>query len=416
MKSSWWAVVVCLALFPGFSEASDSNSINLVSRPVGFVRITISAGEQRLVSLPFHAFDPAVASIFSNQLSESDAILKWNPELQAYEASNFTLEAGEAAWIENKQDSTQAVYLLGAVNLDDEHSIVFQPGLNTYGYPYSIPPTNGAVFGSGEWAQSDEVVVWTEQRPYADVFPQNDDPPQITGLSVTEEGKAVTLTIEPYGTSLDVYYKDVSEGAMGFSNDWKIAEADIPIIGKKTVQWTDRGNEERSAPCEVRARYYMVGLSDVDMDGNGIPDSRQQFMYGEAVQNGIVQKSEGERTAEDADYVDGCGLMAETNNLEAGQSVSNGITMVNVGRIIYVDKKNGKDSFTGKSKATPKKTIEGGMAVVQEGDRMVIKEGFYREDLKIAGRDIKVMIDGDVKMVGRPAVSYPIPISGVSTN
>ena len=334
MRRSWWAVVVCLALFPGFSEASDSNSINLVSRPVGFVRISISSGEQRLVSLPFHAFDPAVSSVFSNQLAKSDAILKWNPELQAYEASNFTVEVGEAVWIENKQDSTQSVYLLGAVNLDDEHSIVFQPGLNTYGYPFSIPPTNGTAFGSGEWAQTDEVVVWTEQRPYADVFPQNDDPLQITGLAVTEEGTAITLTIEPAGASLDVFYKDVSDEPMEFSNDWKIAEADIPIIGKQAVQWTDRGSEDRPAPCEVTARYYLIGRSDVDVGSSGISDAQEQFVYGVNPQSGIVQEPEGEITAEDADNADGGGILTETNILETGQSISNGTTMINATRII----------------------------------------------------------------------------------
>ena len=198
-------------------------------------------------------------------------------------------------------------------------------------------------------------------------------------------------------------------------NDWKIAQAELPTIGKKRVQWTDRGDDERLPPGEVTARYYLVGLSDIDMDGDGIPDSRQRFVYGKTVEVGLVQEmTEGVS----ADYADGYGVIAGTNVLKAGQTLSNQPpAIMAAGRIIYVDKKSGKDSFSGKSKATPKKTIGGGIAVVQDGDRMVIEEGFYREDLKITGRDIKVRIDGDVKMVGHPPVSYPMPVSsGVSTN
>ena len=66
--------------------------------------------------------------------------------------------------------------------------------------------------------------------------------------------------------------------------------------------------------------------------------------------------------------------------------------------------------------ATPKKTIRSGLAVAQDGDVVVIKGGHYMEDLNIAGRDVSVVIDGSVNMVGSLPVSYPTPISGVSTN
>ena len=73
--------------------------------------------------------------------------------------------------------------------------------------------------------------------------------------------------------------------------------------------------------------------------------------------------------------------------------------------VIYVDQARGNDSLTGRAgvasgKHGPKKTVGKGMAAVDE-DRahtLVIKTGTYNERLNISGKNVRVVIDGKVKL------------------
>ncbi|MBU0716511.1 MAG: hypothetical protein KJ964_14235 [Verrucomicrobia bacterium] len=74
--------------------------------------------------------------------------------------------------------------------------------------------------------------------------------------------------------------------------------------------------------------------------------------------------------------------------------------------IIYVDQVRGNDTFTGRAPAIsgkkkgPKKTVHKGMAAVDAdgASMMVIKSGTYNENLNIKGKNVKVVIDGNVKL------------------
>ena len=104
---------------------------------------------------------------------------------------------------------------------------------------------------------------------------------------------------------------------------------------------------------------------------------------------------------------------AAMTNREPPQALS-------VGRVIYVDRNRGNDSFSGRAVVPaggdgPKKTIRAGLsAAVEPGDVMVIRGGKYEESLNAAGRDIHIVIDGHVDLRGvsqPPAEDYLEPTS-----
>ena len=71
--------------------------------------------------------------------------------------------------------------------------------------------------------------------------------------------------------------------------------------------------------------------------------------------------------------------------------------------IIYVDQVKGNDNLTGyacdvSGKHGPKKTVRGGLSVAETKDTIVIRSGHYNENLNISGKDVKVFIEGKVKL------------------
>jgi len=77
---------------------------------------------------------------------------------------------------------------------------------------------------------------------------------------------------------------------------------------------------------------------------------------------------------------------------------------------IYVDARNGSDSFTGRRSSRgadvqgPKRTLGGGMGALGETRNLVIRDGDYAEALDVRGRDVRVKIEGSVRL-GAPAAS-----------
>ena len=73
-------ILLAVSAAQPITVASETNT---VSKPAGFVRLTIPTNSEILVSIPCHAFDPAVNSLFSSQLtgatneSMADTIRKW---------------------------------------------------------------------------------------------------------------------------------------------------------------------------------------------------------------------------------------------------------------------------------------------------------------------------------------------------
>ena len=360
----WLLLLLCFSTMAGAD--------NIVSRPVGFVRIAAPPNKSVLTSIPFYAFKNSIDEVLKGQLTGAtnealaDRVIKWDPQLQEYESafkaggtsnplidghwfrndvdwvtSGLSLNPGEAFWIENRQTMTQSVLLAGFVVLDDVSSVLLYPALNLFSYPFSSKialnsarlAEDGAVGAAvmtnadrvtesvlnrtfwllhdtnspnhGKWLDGDSLVAneelllgrgywyngvgidkfaWKESRPYADVFPADEQPPVVTAMTLGSDGSEVTLTIATYGSTgemLEIYYKDVSPtGSLDTVNDWILAAKDISSAGHTSVQWVDDGAGGRGRVDSVFARFYLVGRGDIDSDSDKLPDSREMFVYG----------------------------------------------------------------------------------------------------------------------------------------
>ena len=360
----WLLLLLC------FSTIASAD--NIVSRPVGFVRIAVPPNKNVLTSIPFYAFKKSIDEVLKGQLTGAtnetlaDRVIKWDPQFQEYESafkaagtsnplvdghwfrndvdwvtSSLSLNPGEAFWIENRQTMTQSVLLAGFVVLDDVSSVLLYPALNLFSYPFSSKialnnarlAEDGAIGAAvmtnadrvtesvlnrtfwllhdtnspnhGKWLDGDSLVAneelllgrgywyngvgidkfaWKESRPYADVFPADEQPPAVTAMALGSDGSEVTLTIATYGSigeMLEIYYKDVlPTGSLDTVNGWILAAKDISSAGHTSVQWVDDGAGGRGRIDSVFARFYLIGRGDIDSDGDKLPDCRETFVHG----------------------------------------------------------------------------------------------------------------------------------------
>ena len=359
-----------LAWFPSGASAQTSN---IVSAPVGYVRIVVPGNSQVLASMPFNAFNPDINTVIHSQLTGAtnqtvaDVLLQWdtaaqsytnaykaantgNPSYDGYWFSSFTnwtlsdmqFGSGQAFWIQSRQSAAQTVYLCGNVVLDSSRSTILGQGLNLAGYPFSTAAqiTNtalctGEAFAGTNAIAADMIQVWdvpsqsyigygfsasdflwhyttnwsgsaaadyfglgqgfwysrlpayaydwTETRPYANLFPNNTNPPMVTAMTVNTNADELTLTISADGApgeTLEVYYKNQVGNELFSSLNWQIAETNIPVNGQTSVTWTDSGSADRGKIDTVYGRYYLVGRGDIASDADGIPDARKMFVYG----------------------------------------------------------------------------------------------------------------------------------------
>jgi len=138
---------------------------NTVSRPVGILNATISESNSVLLSLPFDPFDDGIAQIFDGYLTggltvnDSDQVLKWDAQAQAYETywqdllgiwkkdpelleTTNTLRPGEGFWIVTQDgNGTQTVYFVGDVILAPTNAVTLlgdtSDALNLFSLPFS---------------------------------------------------------------------------------------------------------------------------------------------------------------------------------------------------------------------------------------------------------------------------------------
>lgn len=448
-----------LVLFLLLSFSAVSLSENIVSRPVGFVRIEIPPREQVLVSTPFNAFDESINFVLKKQLTGSldedtaDHVYKWDGSMPSYisavkidgtgdealdgkwvinfqemQSSDMKIKPGEGIVLDNRQPTNQCVYLSGRVMLSDQTNVLLTAPLTAIGYPYStainIEDTglagsslqDGSTMlrpGKGYWhlSSNEYNTIWTEIRPYENNFPGESQLPAITGIEVGEDGQTIELTIECASADqvLDVFYKD-----MDLSNPfdslagWRLAETELYVGAEGIVNWVDSAHSARPMINEVPGRYYLVGRADIDSDGDGIPDARELFVNQTDPYAVYVPQEMSEIIPHDE--------MTFLTNVVNGTNVVTVITSnlaqrrppeILVGRIIYVDRKIGGDNLSGQSPVVidqngPKQTITAGLKEVRSGDTLIIKGGRYGEDLKITGKNIKVRLEGAVDLVGNP--------------
>jgi hypothetical protein len=418
---------------------------NTVSRPAGYVRIHLPSNEHTLVAFPFDVLDNSINAILSGQLTGGDQLLKWDPAKPGYnmaikidgtgnpkidgkwftdptgEATDMTLVPGEGFFIVNRQPNDQVVFLKGNLALSPTNTQALLPTLNLIGSPFStsINITNTAIWeawakegqgangapsdeivdptlqinatmeialGQGYWynRRQEDALLWTEVRPYADLFPKNDNPPLIKAIDVVNDGAAVKLTIDTTGQAgelLDIFYKDVaSTGAVTTASGWKIAEMGMSVNGATTVTWVDAGTHERAKVNEGYGRYYLVGRGDLDLNGDGVPDARSRFA-------GVKGRIKSVRTTDSRP--------ADTN--QAATTSGQG------GRTVYVDAKMGDDGLSGRARlragnAGPKRTIRSAMLTAKDGDTVVILPGIYVESANLGAKDVDVRFEGDVRI------------------
>jgi hypothetical protein len=444
----------------------------IVSRPVGFVRVQLPSGAQTLVSNPFKPLDNSINAILSGQLigstnaNQADKVLKWdntnaqyisavkvdgtgNPtldkkwfaDLVSLTPSDMTLSPGEGFFLQNNQEFMEAVYLSGEITLDLTNSTTILPSLNLIGYPYSTPIvvtntslldgdailsgdqlidptgelsiTNILIMGRGYWYNNSSTTarIWNELRPYSSLFSESAMVPSVTSITPMNGGVQITLAISCYGIqTVDIFYKDLSEdGTFDPIRNWELAETNgVPASGASAVNWTDYGSTNRLPVNLVDGRVYLVADADIDSNGDGIPDARAQFVYGMNVQTNASMQTSMSAASNMASLV-------TTNTPVQTSSIT--------GSVFYVDTVVGSDNLSGLTQVVagnngPKKTIKAGLNVAAPGGTLVIKAGHYAEDLNIAGRNISVVLNGNVDISGNLAgASIPVlPMTANPTN
>ena len=399
---------------------------NIISRPVGFIRLNTEPGA--LASSPFVALD-----------SGETAVLTWDAENQQYVLTNTLPVAGQGFALAD----TQTVFLAGELALEETNRATLYPGLNLVGYPYAgaVPREETALkddvltdasntnspeelkMGEAYWLNvtGEACRVWMETRPYANVFPEDEEPPVIEGLQV-QGGTSVVLTIRGTGVEgerLDVYYQDVGpESRFSSTGGWALAASDLQTAGEAVMQWTDTGLEG------IFGRYYLVGRGDLDLDGDGVPDAREQFIAGASVAIDGALTSEMSDLASEGSFL----TDLQTDTLPIGTNGASNVTAsVQLARIIYVDQARGNDSFAGKSPIRslgdgPKKTIRAGVQAVGDEGILVLRSGYYPESLDVKGKNVRVRLEGRVVLTGaKNSVRYsaepgPMEIPGATTN
>lgn len=232
---------------------------------------------------------------------------KWFASFDGWKPSDMTLQIGEGFWIENRQVDDQVVFLTGEVVLDPTNEILLLPSVSLFGYPYSTaidldetglwqlwtdegqfdntgtvdeisdPLADGVDsvtlrLGRAYWYKrnSQDSIVWSEVRPYSDIFPDKDRPPTISGVTVLEDGPVVSLLIQGViGEQLDIFFQDVSPTKrFDTTTGWMLAAANLPVDNSPIIKWEDHGGANRSSINDIFGRYYLV-LSRTGQDANG---------------------------------------------------------------------------------------------------------------------------------------------------
>jgi len=184
------------------------HAATLVSRPAGYMKVRLAPGSQRLVALPFEAFDNSIEAVLGNQLTAAadeefgDRVLKWDQASQCYigavrlgpdrfgpwagvtEAawytdekgtarSGMTFEPGEGFWLQNRQSEEEEVMLAGEVVLRETVAISFYPVLNLFSTPFLSPSAlneaglvEAGAAGGDTIEQADVVAGWDAKDPF----------------------------------------------------------------------------------------------------------------------------------------------------------------------------------------------------------------------------------------------------------
>lgn len=177
----------------------------------------------------------------------------------------------------------------------------------------------------------------------------------ITDMQFDEIQKSIRLSItNPLSQSVqvEVFYKDSPDGlAITNTTGW-LAATNAPMT--MSAGQNTRFNHAVNAMAVTKTRYYVVGRTDVDTDGDALSDAREMLVYG----------TDDRNPDSDGDGVnDGAEVAAGTNPKGA------------VGTVFVVDGANGNDINNGTS--LPKRTIAAALLAAAPGDTVVVEAGTY---------------------------------------
>jgi|GEM_PF-5722369 len=193
----------------------------------------------------------------------------------------------------------------------------------------------------------------------------------------------------------------------------------VLLLSVPTAKYPD------AAVIQLRSSYSHVGRA-LAASSSASEDVivKESLLFTDAYADYLASHGQGNGTTNHAggslsnlyDKVNGNG---SSTNASGGNSDGNGGGSNDddsEGKIIYVDQALGNDSYSGRSAGVgralaaspsdsaaatqkgPKKTIRSGLSIAGSGDTIVIRPGDYKENLNVSGKNVKVKIEGKVKL------------------
>jgi len=410
--------ILVFSSLPAFSQ---------ISRPAAYLNLSVPAGSSVAVALPFDPFHTNIYASIAEQLGNDGEVLLWNAAEQKYETpaeTSATAIAGDAFWVINESEKEKRIFLSGTVSADQK-TVTVIPLLNLIGNPFISMNTNHIValdgdtlidprapdtvvealpIGQGMWyaRNQSEPAFITFESPLAG-WPVQDGAPDIANISMDDAGTVQIAVVAEFGTEITLFRQDISlEGTFDYSAWQQIASGVVDENGR--LDYFEQ--EGLSSITMLHCYIALAGGNDLQnaLENKGALSGGYGMYTGISASGSISDESvSGQLTPED--YIESESVTG-TNTTE---------TTVGAGsfRVIYVSSKTGRDDYTGKQPQAygmdgPKRTVRAGLRAIQHGDRLVIKEGVYHENLDLTVHPGVIRFDGRVHL--KKAIFQPAPV------